>query len=98
MTSNEPWIPRGMRQSGSALRKLIRSVVAAGVSSGDANGQELFLRTKPQAARASNRYWDRLLIGPAHWPAPSSPLVEIVVGIERRQLSWQRGAPALGVS
>lgn len=26
-----------------------------------------------------------------HWPAPSSPLVEIVVGIERRQLSWQRG-------
>lgn len=27
----------------------------------------------------------------AHWSAPSSPLVEKVVEMERRQLSWQRG-------
>ena len=26
-----------------------------------------------------------------HCAAPSSPLVEKVVGMERRQLSWQRG-------
>jgi len=41
-------MPRRIRQSGSALRKLIRSVAAAGVVAGwEANGQEQFPRTTP---------------------------------------------------
>jgi hypothetical protein len=44
-----------MRQSGSALRKLIRSVAADGIWSGEANGQERVLRTKPKLAAAGQR-------------------------------------------
>jgi hypothetical protein len=54
-----------MRQSGSALRKLIRSVAAAGFWSGEANGEERFLGTKPELAAPRHRYWDTLLMGPA---------------------------------
>ncbi len=43
-------IPRPMRQSGSALRKLFRSVAAAGFWCGEANGEERLLGTKPGLA------------------------------------------------
>jgi hypothetical protein len=56
-----------MRQSGSALRKLIRSVAAAGFWSGEANGEERFLGTKPELAAPRHRYWDTLLMGPDQW-------------------------------
>ena len=45
-------MPRRMRQSGSVLRKLIRSVAAAWFWSGEANGKERFLGTKPELAAA----------------------------------------------
>jgi len=38
------------------LRKLIRSLAAAGFWSGEANGQERVLRTKPELAAARQRY------------------------------------------
>jgi hypothetical protein len=56
--------PRRIRQSGSALRKLIRSAAAAGLSSEEAKVDELVAPTKPQLAGTSQRYWDRLLMGP----------------------------------
>ena len=59
-------IPRRIRQSGNALRKLIRSLAAAGLWSGEANGQERVLRTKPELAAPRQRYPDRLLMGPDH--------------------------------
>ncbi|MCP9860581.1 hypothetical protein [Cyanobium sp. Cruz-8H5] len=59
----EKRIPRRIRQSGNALRKLIRSLAAAGFWSGEANGQEQVLRTKPELAAPRQRYWDRLLMG-----------------------------------
>lgn len=40
-------MPRRMRQSGKALRKLIRSVAAAGSAGWDDNGAERFPRTPP---------------------------------------------------
>ena len=57
-------MPRRSRQSGSALRKLIRSTARAGVSNGEANGEELFPRTKPKPTAACQCYWDRPLMGP----------------------------------
>ena len=59
-------MPRRMRQSGSALRKLIRSVAAAKFSSGEAKRFGRGLRTKPELTAARQSYWDRLLIGPGH--------------------------------
>ncbi len=56
-------IPRRLQHYGSALRKLIRSLAAAGVSSGDANGEKLFPLRKPQSALAIQRCWERLLMG-----------------------------------
>ncbi len=53
--------PRRMRQSGRALRKLIRSVAAVGVSSEAAKVVELVVPTKAKLAGAGQRYWDRLL-------------------------------------
>ena len=49
-------IPRCIRQSGNALRKLIRSLAAAGFWSGEDNGQERVLRTKPELAAPRQRY------------------------------------------
>jgi len=41
-------MPRRIRQSGNALRKLIRSLAATGVVAGsEAKGQERFPRTSP---------------------------------------------------
>jgi hypothetical protein len=54
-----------MRQSGNALRKLIRSLAAAGFWSGVANGESQDLASKPLLQHASQDYWDRLLMGPA---------------------------------
>jgi hypothetical protein len=54
-----------MRQSSSALRKLIRPVAAAGFWSGEANGEERFPGTQPELEAPRNRYWDTLLMGPA---------------------------------
>jgi hypothetical protein len=55
--------------------------------------------------QTSNRPWGRPhpstdisldgLAGTTHRSVPSSPLVVKVVGIERRQLSWQRGLPSI---
>jgi len=53
-----------MRQSGSALRKLIRSVAAAGVSGVDAKSEERFQRTTALIPGAVEGYWDRLLMDP----------------------------------
>jgi len=57
-------MPQRMRQSGSALRKLIRSVAVDGIWSGEANGQERVLCTKPKLAAAGQRSWNRLPMGP----------------------------------
>jgi hypothetical protein len=53
-------IPRRRRQSGSALRKLIGSVAAAGFSSGDAKRCGRDLRTKPKLNSVRQAYWDTL--------------------------------------
>ena len=57
-------IPRRMRQSGSALRKLIRSDAAAGVSVVDAMREERFHRTTALISGRVEGYWDRLLMDP----------------------------------
>jgi hypothetical protein len=72
-----------MRQSGNALRKLIRSVAAAGFWSGGVNGERQDLTSKPLLPRARQGYWDRLLIDPG-WAMVSakcchSQLLEIVL-------------------
>ena len=46
---------RRIRQSGSALRKLISSLAAALVLNGKANAMELFLRANPELAMARER-------------------------------------------
>jgi hypothetical protein len=53
-----------MRQSGRALRKLIRSVAVAGFWSGVANGESQDLASEALLQRAYQGYWDRLLMGP----------------------------------
>ena len=53
-----------MRQSGSALRKLIRSVAVAGVASWDPKAEERFPRRTTQMNGDGQHYWDTLLIGP----------------------------------
>ena len=70
-----------MRQSGSGLRKLIRSGAAAGFWSGAAYGEEQFLGTKPELAAPRHRYWDTPLMGPEapvalRW-RPSEGVIEI---------------------
>ena len=50
------------------MRKLIRSVAAAGFSSGEVKRYGRDLRTKPELSDARQGYWDRLLIGPATPP------------------------------
>lgn len=62
MAADTKRTPRRIRQSGNALRKLIRSIATEGVSSKKANGEELFPRTKPRLAVASQCYGDRLLM------------------------------------
>jgi hypothetical protein len=47
---------RRIRQSGRALRKLIRSLAAAGFWSAEDNRQERVLRTKPELAAPRQRY------------------------------------------
>jgi hypothetical protein len=59
-------MPRRIRQSGTALRKLIRSLAATGVVAGsEAKDQVRLTRTTPQERRHGQTDWDRLLIGPA---------------------------------
>jgi hypothetical protein len=53
-----------MRQSGSDLRKLIRSLAAAGFWSGVADGERQDTASKPPRQRARQAYWDRLLMDP----------------------------------
>jgi hypothetical protein len=53
-----------MRQSGSALRKLIRAVAAAGFWSGEANGEKQDVPRKSELRAAAQRYWDTLFIRP----------------------------------
>jgi len=54
-----------MRQSGSALRKLIRSVAAAGLwSGGVGKDQERYASRKSQSGTGRKAAWDGLLIGP----------------------------------
>ena len=57
-----------MRQSGRALRKLIRSVAAAGVSGGVAKREERFQHTSALIPGAVEGYWDRLLMDPGGGP------------------------------
>jgi len=78
----EKRMPRRIRQSGNALRKLIRSTASAGVSSGEANGEVLLPRTNPQLAAASQCYQDRLLMVPA--PAPPVVAVHLDRWVPRR--------------
>ena len=47
---------------------MIRSVAAAGFSSGEAKRFVRDLRTKPELTAARQSYWDRLLIGPDRLP------------------------------
>ena len=49
---------RRIRQSGSALRKLISSLAAALVLNGKANAMGLFLRVNPELAMARQRFWN----------------------------------------
>jgi len=57
--------PRRMRQSGSALRKLIRSLVAPGVVAGCETEEEgQCPRRSTQARPQGELYWGRLRIGP----------------------------------
>jgi hypothetical protein len=49
---------RRIRQSGSALRKLISLLAAALVLNGKANAMELFLRVNPELAMARQRFWN----------------------------------------
>ena len=58
-----------MRQSGRALRKLIRSAAAAGFWSGAAKDEKHDLTSKPLLQAARQGYWDRLLMGPAVEPS-----------------------------
>jgi len=54
-----------MRQSGNALRKLIRSVAAAGLwSGGVGKDQERYASRKSQSGTGGKAAWDGLLIGP----------------------------------
>jgi len=53
-----------MRQSGSALRKLIRSVAAAGLwSGGVGKDQERYASKKSQSGTGEKPTWDGPLIG-----------------------------------
>ena len=53
--------PRRMRQSGSALRKLIRSVAAAGLWRGDVGkDQERYASRKTQSGTGGKAAWDDL--------------------------------------
>ena len=70
--------PRRRRQSGSALRKLIRSVAAAGFSSGEVKRYGRDLRTKPELSDARQGYWDRLLMGPDHEAAEARTRVSSI--------------------
>jgi len=63
---------RRIRQSGSALRKLINSLAAALVLNGKANAKQLFLRANPELAMARLRFWNRL--NTAHEFIPVYPL------------------------
>ena len=47
------------------MRKLIRSVAAAGFSSGETKRLVHCLRTKPELTAARQGYWERLLMDPA---------------------------------
>ena len=67
-------IPRRMRQSGSALRKLIRSVAVAGVASWDPKTEERFPRRTTQRNGADQSDWDTLLIGPGRGPVERSSM------------------------
>ena len=53
-----------MRQSGSALRKLIRSVAAKGFWSRAAKDEKRDPVSKPLLQAARQGYWDKLLMGP----------------------------------
>ena len=65
--------PRRMRQSGSALSKLIRSVAAAGLwGSVLGKDQERNFPTKTQALTGTRTSGDRPLIGPGPGPGPCS--------------------------
>lgn len=46
------------------MRKLIRSVAAAGFWSDEVNDEERDLTSKPLLQAARQSYWDRLLMGP----------------------------------
>jgi type I restriction enzyme R subunit len=68
---NEKTIPRRIGQSGSALRKLIRWLAAAGVAAGSkSKGEEQFPRRPPPERRQGQAACDRLLIGPGLHRAP----------------------------
>ncbi len=56
--------PRRMRQTGSALRKPIRSFAAEGFWSGVTNGERQDPTSKPLQQRTRQGYWDRLLMSP----------------------------------
>jgi len=57
---------RRIRQSGSALRKLIRSLAAAGVAAGWVAKEKVRIPAhNTVGATPQPVYWDRLLIGPA---------------------------------
>jgi outer membrane protein TolC len=61
-------IPRPIRLSGSALRQLFRSGVAAGPWSGGlGKDQELGCTSRTQSGTVWNAAWDRPLIGPEEW-------------------------------
>jgi len=62
-------IPRRRRQSGSALRKLIKSVAAAGLSSGETKRLGRVLNINPELNAAFQGYWNTLQIGPGNRPA-----------------------------
>jgi hypothetical protein len=51
------------------LRKLIKSVAAAGLSIGETKRLGRVLNTKPERNVACQGYWDTLLIGPGNHPA-----------------------------
>jgi hypothetical protein len=55
---------RRILQSGSALRKPIGSVAAAGFWNGVAKDEKHGLTSKPLREAARQSYWDRLLMGP----------------------------------
>lgn len=61
-------MPRRMRQSVSALRKLIRSIATADIAGWEANSKERFPLTTTPAVGGGQGYWDTLPIGPACGP------------------------------